>query len=64
MGYKNIAYPTDELQLPEWFKHLPFDNDEMEKSVLDKKIQNVLGAMQWDLTRINDSEALDEFFDF
>ena len=64
MGYKNVAYPTDELQLPDWFKHLPFDHDEMEKSVLDKKIQNVLGAMKWDLSRINDSEALDEFFDF
>jgi len=64
MGYKNVAYPTDELQLPDWFKQLPFDNESMELSVLDKKISNVLGAMKWDLSRINDSEALDEFFDF
>jgi len=64
MGYKNVAYPTDELQLPEWFKLLPFDNEAMEQSVLDKKIQNVLGAMGWDLSRMHDSEALDEFFDF
>ena len=64
MGYSNVAYPTDELQLPQWFKELPFDEDLMETSVLDKKIKNVIGAMGWDLTRINDSEALDEFFEF
>jgi len=64
MGYTNVAYPTDEMHLPEWFKDLPFDEDAMEKSVLDKKISNVLGAMGWDLSRANDSAALDEFFDF
>ena len=64
MGYTNVAYPTDELQLPQWFKELPFDDDLMEESVLNKKINNVLGAMGWDLTRIKDSEALDTFFDF
>lgn len=64
MGYTNVAYPTDELQLPEWFKTLPFDDDAMEESVLNKKIQNVLGAMGWDLSRIHDSEALNEFFEF
>ena len=64
MGYTNVAYPTDELHLPEWFKELPFDEEAMEQSVLDKKISNVLGAMGWDLSRANDSAALDEFFDF
>lgn len=64
MGYTNVAYPTDEGKLPEWFKCLPFDDDLMEESVLNKKINNVLGAMGWDLSRINDSEALDEFFSF
>lgn len=64
MGYSNIAYPTDELHLPEWFKELPFDEDAMEESVLNKKITNVLGAMAWDLSRIHDSDAVDEFFDF
>jgi DNA polymerase elongation subunit (family B) len=64
MGYTNVAYPTDELQLPQWFKDLPFDESAMEESVLNKKISNVLGAMGWDLSRMNDSKALDEFFDF
>lgn len=64
MGYTNIAYPTDELQLPQWFKDLPFDDEMMEESVLNKKIFNVLGAMGWDLSRMKDSDALDNFFDF
>jgi len=64
LGYSNVAYPTDELQLPDWFKQLPFDDDLMEQSVLDQKIKNVLGAMGWDMSRINQSEAFDEFFEF
>jgi hypothetical protein len=64
MGYSSIAYPTDELNLPQWFKDLPFDESEMETAVLDKKVQNVLGQMGWDISRANDSEALQEFFEF
>lgn len=64
MGYTNIAYPTDEMHLPEWFKELPFDEDLMEESVLNKKIKNVLGAMGWDLSMANHSAAVEEFFDF
>ena len=64
MGYKSIAYPTDETNLPQWFKELPFDEVEMETAVLDKKIQNVLGQMGWDLTRTKESEAFGEFFEF
>jgi len=49
MGYSSIAYPTDELNLPQWFKDMPFDDAGMEEAVLDKKIENVLGQMGWDL---------------
>jgi len=64
MNYSSIAYPTDELNLPQWFKELPFDEDAMEEAVLDKKIQNVLGVMNWDLSRSNDSKAMQTFFEF
>jgi len=64
MGYSSIAYPTDELNLPQWFKDLPFDNEAMEEAVLDKKVENVLGQMGWDLSQTKESEALSEFFDF
>lgn len=64
MGYSSIAYPTDELNLPQWFKDLPFDDAGMEEAVLDKKIENVLGQMGWDLSQTKESEALQEFFSF
>ena len=64
MGYTSIAYPTDELKIPQWFKELPFDEEGMESAVLDKKIKNVLGVLGWDLSRANDSEVMDEFFEF
>ena len=64
MGYSSIAYPTDELNLPQWFKDLPFDEAGMEEAVLDKKIDNVLGQMGWDLSQTKESEALQEFFEF
>ena len=64
MNYTSVAYPTDEMHLPDWFKELPFDEEGMEEAVLDKKIQNVLGVTGWDLNSANDSKTLDTFFEF
>ena len=64
MNYTSVAYPTDEMHLPDWFKELPFDEEGMEQAVLDKKIQNVLGVTGWDLNSANDSKTLDTFFEF
>jgi len=49
LGWTSIAYPTDESHLPAWFKELPFDDSEMEATVIDKKIDNLLGVLDWDL---------------
>lgn len=49
IGYTSVAYPTDELRLPAWFKELPFDQDEMENAVVDGKIENLLNVLNWDL---------------
>ena len=57
--------PTDELNpVPIGPKELSSDEDGMEEAVLDKKIQNVLGEMKFDLTRMNESETLQAFFEF
>ena len=64
MGYDSIAYPTDELQLPDWFKELPFDDEAMETAVLDKKVTNVIGQMGFDLSKIHETETLQTFFEF
>ena len=34
------------------------DDDGMEEAVLDKKIENVIGAMGCDMSRMNESETL------
>lgn len=64
MGYTSVAYPTDELNLPQWFKDLPFDEEAMEETVLDKKVANVIGPMNFDLSRTTQSETLSTFFEF
>jgi len=64
MGYTSVAYPTDELNIPQWFKDLPFDEEAMEETVLDKKIENVIGPMGFDLSRTTISEAFTNFFEF
>lgn len=45
----SIAYPVDETRLPDWFTTLPFDEDEMENILIDKKLKNLLGVLKWDL---------------
>lgn len=49
MGFRSVAYPTDELRLPKWFLDLPFDDIVMEKAVVDQKVENLLGVLGWEL---------------
>jgi DNA polymerase elongation subunit (family B) len=65
LGYTSIAYPTDELRLPEWFKSLPFDDATMETILVDKKIENLLGVLNWDLkSSTNTSTTFNDLFTF
>jgi DNA polymerase elongation subunit (family B) len=64
MGFSSIAYPTDELQLPDWFKKLPFDEDEMEKKVVDKKVHNLLNVLKWDFSQMQTSNTFHDLFSF
>lgn len=58
-----VAYPIDELNLPEWFKQLPFNGELMEQTIIDKKISNLLEVLDWDLkaTHHNDADELIQF---
>jgi DNA polymerase elongation subunit (family B) len=56
LGWTSIGYPTDELHLPQWFKDLPFDDGEMEATVVDQKIDNLLGVLDWDLASATNTE--------
>jgi DNA polymerase elongation subunit (family B) len=65
LGWTSIGYPTDELQLPQWFKDLPFDDAEMEATVVDQKIDNLLGVLDWDLpSSTNTDNTFTSLFDF
>ena len=47
LGYTSVGYPTDESHIPDWFKNLPFDNDLMEVTIVDQKVENLLGVLEW-----------------
>ena len=65
LGFVSVAYPTDQLQLPQWFKDLPFNDAEMEQSVITSKVENLLGVLDWDLeSDTNMSTTFDSLFDF
>ena len=65
LGFTSIAYPTDELRLSKWFTDLPFDDEAMEQTLVDEKIENLLGVLDWDLRSVTDTKStFDELFSF
>jgi len=65
LGWTSIGYPTDEQRLPEWFKQLPFDDAEMEATVVDGKVDNLLSVLDWDLASATNTEnTFTSLFDF
>jgi len=61
----SVAYPVDELRLPQWFKDLPFDDDLMEQTLVDEKIENLLGVLDWKLRENTDVKTtFDDLFSF
>jgi hypothetical protein len=56
LGWSSIGYPTDEMHLPQWFKELPFDDLAMEATVVDQKVDNLLGVLDWDLASSTNTE--------
>lgn len=64
LGITSVAIPTDENRIPEWFKELPFDSDEMEHTIITKKIQNLLGVLNWDLKSSLANNTFTSLFEF
>jgi DNA polymerase elongation subunit (family B) len=56
LGWTSIGYPTDEQRLPKWFTELPFDDALMEATVVDQKVDNLLGVLEWDLASATNTE--------
>jgi DNA polymerase elongation subunit (family B) len=65
MGYTSVGYPTDETHIPAWFKALPFDQDLMEAGIVDQKVENLLGVLDWNiLEHTNIKTTFDNLFTF
>ena len=64
LDYTSVAYPTDELRLPQWFKELPFDDATMESTVIDNKLGNLLGVLGWDIKSTESNNTFNNLFDF
>lgn len=63
LGITSIAIPTDENNIPQWFKDLPFDDDAMEAANVTQKVENLLGVLGWDLDVYTDtSNTFGSFF--
>ena len=64
LGFTSVAYPVDELRLPKWFKELPFDHEEMESTIIDNKLENLIGVLNWDIRSTEQTNTFNKLFDF
>ena len=64
LGYTSVAYPTDELRLPKWFQELPFDHAEMENVIINNKLDNLIGVLEWDLESTTQDNTFGSLFSF
>ena len=64
LQFTSVAYPTDELRLPEWFKELPFDGDAMEEVIIDNKLDNLIGVLNYDIESTKQNNTFNSLFDW
>jgi DNA polymerase elongation subunit (family B) len=64
LGFTSVAYPVDELRLPQWFKDLPFDDAEMEQTIIDNKLDNLIGVLKWDVRSTEEKNTFNSLFEF
>ena len=64
LGYTSVAYPTDELRIPDWFKELPFDDAAMAETIIDNKLDNLIGVLNYPLQDTKQDTTFHSLFDF
>ena len=64
LGFTSVAYPTDELRIPEWFKELPFDGDAMEEVIIDNKLDNLIGVLKYDIESTKQKTTFNNLFEW
>jgi len=64
LGYTSVAYPTDQMRLPDWFKELPFDDAAMAETIIDNKLDNLIGVLNYPLEDTKQHTTFNSLFDF
>jgi DNA polymerase elongation subunit (family B) len=64
LGYTSIAYPVDELRIPQWFKDLSFDDEAMEQAIINKKLDNLIGVLDFDIGASEQNNTFSTLFEF
>lgn len=62
LNMTSIAYPIDIDHLPDWFKELPFDDEDMENTIYDMKLRNLIGVLKWDIEKTKKDSTFDDLF--
>jgi DNA polymerase elongation subunit (family B) len=62
LGFTSVAYPVDELRIPKWFQELPFDHEEMEAVIINNKIENLIGVLEWALVDTQENNTFNSLF--
>ena len=64
LEFTSVAYPVDELRLPKWFQDLRFDHEEMEATIINNKLENLIGVLEWDLESTFEKNNFEKLFSF
>lgn len=64
LGFTSVAYPVDEMHIPKWFQELPFDHSEMEATIINNKLDNLIGVLEWDLESTTQDNTFGKLFSF
>lgn len=64
MELTSVAYPIDQLRLPEWFVSLPFDDHAMEEAMIDSKLSNLIGVLNYAVGETRQESNFFDLFEF
>ena len=64
LAFTSVAYPVDEMHIPKWFQELPFDHAEMEATIINNKLDNLIGVLEWDLDSTKEDNTFGKLFSF
>jgi len=60
-----IAIPTDEVDVPQWFRDLPFDMKKMGKVLIDSKLKAMYASLKWAIPKEGtDDTTFEGFIEF